>query len=32
MKDFIKSFQDNYELQKAKAKESYAQSKKNLQN
>ena len=30
MKDFIKSFQDNYELQKAKAKESYAQSKKNF--
>ena len=30
MKDFIRSFQDNYELQKAKAKESYAQSKKNF--
>jgi len=30
MKDFIRSFQDNYGIQKAKAKESYAQSKKNF--
>ncbi len=30
MRDFIKSFQDNYERQKVKAKESYSQSKKNF--
>ncbi len=30
MKDFIRSFQNNYEIQKAKAKESYTQSKKNF--
>lgn len=30
MRDFIRSFQDNYEVQKAKAQESYKKSKKNF--